>query len=132
MSCEEYDGFLADPDSFKSKWQRENDRVEREIQERRAQREAQEDMDREYAQLLMDDEGQREAALRHQEQEQRARQEKARQEAERRAAELRAEQERRDKIKREADNMQQTMRTIQQTTKNCPGCSAPIEKRSGW
>jgi hypothetical protein len=131
MTCQEYDVFLANPASFKSWFTQENERAETEIMLQRARREAQEDRDRIVAQRLMDD-VQREEDRRQQELERQAREERDRREREAKERQWKAEQEQREKARREADNARQTMNTIRRTTKNCPGCSAPIEKNMGW
>lgn len=121
MTCEEYDRFLQDPDNFRSWVDMENEEAERAL---RAQLEA----DRALAQSLLEEEqraeAERVAAI----------ERKAREEREKREREAREKEQKRLKelAKRRKAEEEASMKTVNKTTKPCPGCKAPIEKNQGW
>lgn len=56
MSCEEYDRFLADPDNFRSAFEVENERVEREKEAGERRRREMEAADSRFALSLVEEE----------------------------------------------------------------------------
>ena len=127
LTCEEYDAFLEDPGHFRSRLEIENEEVEQHQAEQRTVRRQQEEADRMYAQSLLDADQQEEA--RRQEQRERAKRQRA--EEERAAKELKAKQMRNEAERRKIEE-DRSLATIKKTTKQCPGCSWPIEKNKGW
>ncbi|KAM0285772.1 hypothetical protein ACHAQH_001233 [Verticillium albo-atrum] len=114
LTCDEYDSLLADPENFRSHIEIENAAVEEEESRRRAQDAA----DRALVGRL--------AAA--QEAEERARLEREK-EARRKAAEA-VEKARQAAARRKRED-EQSVATMNRTTKKCPGCSWAIEKNSG-
>ncbi|EEY19611.1 conserved hypothetical protein [Verticillium alfalfae VaMs.102] len=114
LTCEEFDSLLADPENFRSRIEVENAAVD----EEEARRRAQDAVDHALAGRLAAD----------QEAEERARVERDKQ-ARRKAAEA-AEKARKTAARRKRED-EQSMATMNRTTKKCPGCSWAIEKNSG-
>jgi len=133
MTCEEYDGLLADPEGFRSNFQKENERAEREQGNERRRSEVEETIHRLPAQRLLD-KTQRKEARRKKDAERLAQKERDRMETVKKAIQKKEEKERRERIKRDAENARLSVDTIERTTKKCPGraCGAPIEKNNGW
>jgi hypothetical protein len=135
MCCDEYDAYVADPLGFRSQFERANERAEREQEEESRRRRELEDADRRFAQSLVEEEeraeAQRQAEAERVAREQQERRERERREAERKAAEE-AKRQRARELERIHRQEQATVQTISRTTKNCPGCSSPIEKNAGW
>lgn len=137
MTCDEYSRFLKNPDGFRSAFERENERVEREQVELRRRRRDQEESDARFAQSLMEGEQQEEARKRAQVEAtaQRRRDERAKLQRE---LELGRERERRQKMVQDAKRRQEeesaTLAKIELTTKRCPNsnCGWAIEKNAGW
>jgi len=136
MSCDEYDRFLADPDNFRSTFEIENERVDREREAEERRRREMEAADSQFARSLVEEEEaliEAEATARREEA---ARAEAERVEAERRAAQERAAAAARAKMaedaKRRAKENAASEAVVKQTTKKCPGCGWPIEKNDGW
>ncbi|KAJ2896838.1 hypothetical protein MKZ38_005137 [Zalerion maritima] len=135
MSCDEYDNFIASPETFRSQFDLENERVAQEAENKRLERMAQEEMDRAYAQQLMAEEEEREenerqAQIEREERELRMEAERARIEEERRQREEERLRMVEEAAKRQREEgMSQT--TISRITKPCPNCSRPIEKNDG-
>lgn len=111
LTCEEYDQFRADPENFRF-------RIELDHDEWEAQRRALEGADLAMAQGLLADEVQ-------------ARQRAERELRERDAARKAIAMERVILARRKKEE-EQTMQTVSQTTKPCPGCGWAIEKNDGW
>lgn len=136
MSCDEFDRFLADPENFRSAFEVENERVDREREAEERRRREMEAADSRFALSLVEEEKaliEAEAMAR--------REEAARAEAERVETEHRAAQERAaaaaraqmaEEAKRRAKENAASEAVVKQTTKNCPGCGWPIEKNDGW
>jgi len=135
MGCEEFDRYLQNPHGFRSQFELINERAERERDAEKRARQQQEDRDWAYAQNMVEDE-QRAEARRIAEKEQAARIEREKIERQKKEAERRvADEERRkkaDEVARRKREEDANLSTISRTTKNCPGCRWPIEKRSGW
>lgn len=135
LSCAEYDQFVADPVNFRSKFELENERVEREHALEARRRAQQEERDREYAQSLLG-EDEREEAQRRADVERRQREAHEQRERQRLAEQQRQAREARRQVELELKRKQReeslSIATIGRTTKNCPGCSRPIEKNEGW
>ncbi|CRK21366.1 hypothetical protein BN1723_012357 [Verticillium longisporum] len=112
FTCEEYDSLLADPENFRSRIEVENAALE-------DRRRVQDAADHALAGRLAAD----------QEAEERTRVERERQ-ARRKAAEA-AEKARKTAARRKRED-EQSMATMNRTTKKCPGCDWAIEKNSGW
>jgi len=136
MSCAEYDRFLADPVNFRSTFEAENERVEREREANERCRRELEAADFRFAQSLAEDEEARIQAEARAQKEEAARVEAERKEAERKAAEQKAQAAAKAKaaedLKRRAKEDAASEVTVKRTTKKCPGCSWPIEKNHGW
>jgi hypothetical protein len=134
LGCDEYDQFLANPRGFKSRLDLENERVERERIEKQERQRSEEEASRAFIQKLLEGE-QLEEARRQAEAERIARAERERQAKARREEKIRRVEEARRKLAEEAlqrqANEQANLRTIEQTTKNCPNCKWPIEKNAG-
>lgn len=135
MTCQEYDAYLEDPQKFRSRFERENERVEQESREAAEHRRAQEDKDRELAQSLLDEQN-REKARWQAEKEREFRERRERLERLKRAQE---EEQRERERRRKAEEMQRKMREenatrekIRTTSKPCPKCKSNIEKNGGW
>ncbi|KAG7125412.1 hypothetical protein HYQ44_001381 [Verticillium longisporum] len=111
FTCEEYDSLLADPENFRSRIEVENAALE-------DRRRVQDAADHALAGRLAAD----------QEAEERTRVERERQ-ARRKAAEA-AEKARKTAARRKRED-EQSMATMNRTTKKCPGCDWAIEKNSG-
>jgi hypothetical protein len=135
LTCDEYDHFLADPREFRSQFELENERVERERAEEARRRRAQEEEDRRLAQSLLEAD-QQEEVQRRAEQEQREREKRERLERARLEEERQRKEEARRRMRLEAERKrreeQANIDTISRTTKNCPMCKWPIEKNLGW
>jgi hypothetical protein len=135
LSCAEYDSFLADPINFRSRFEIENERVEREKENEKAARRFQEDMDRAYAQTLIEAD-QRAEAERQAERERQTRMETERREQQQREDKRRLEEADKERKRQEVVKKQQdesaSQSTVQRTTKPCPNCKRPIEKNGGW
>ncbi|KAL1839319.1 hypothetical protein VTJ49DRAFT_1647 [Mycothermus thermophilus] len=120
MTCEEYDSLLADPENFRSWFDTTNEEAERAL---RAQLEA----DRAYAQSLLEEEqraeAERVAALERAAREEREKRERAERDKEQKRL--------KDLAKRRKQEEEASAKTVNQTTKPCPGCRAPIEKNQG-
>ncbi|PVI03416.1 hypothetical protein DM02DRAFT_625810 [Periconia macrospinosa] len=136
LTCEEYDEFLINPHGFRSAFERENERVEREREIQEHRRREQEEKDAEYAQSLMEDE-QREEAKRKAAAEKKARREREERARKKKEEELRLQRDRRRKMEEEAERKRKqeaaNLKTIDETTKRCPNqsCGWPIEKNAG-
>ena len=136
MSCAEYDRFLEDPFGFRSVFELENERVERESEAKERRRREMEDADFRFAQSLLEDEEARVEVEARARRDRAAREEANRLKAERRAARKRAEEAARAKaakkaVRRAKENAASEA-TVRRTTKDCPACSSPIEKNDGW
>jgi len=136
LSCEEYDRFLADPDGFRSAFDVENERMEREREAEKRLRREQEVFDHRLAQSLLEDKEARAEAEARARTEQAVRAEAERREAEKRAAKQRADAAARAQAskdaKRRVKENNASVALVKRTTKNCPGCGWPIEKNQGW
>ena len=135
MTCAEFDAFAADPARFRSRFELENEKVERERDAARAARDAQEERDLALARSLLADE-ERAEATRRADEERRAKEARERAaRAAREAEERRRAEERRQaaaEVERKKREEAANLSTISRTTKNCPGCKWPIEKNGGW
>ena len=136
MSCDEYDRFLEDPISFRSAFELENERVERESEAKKRRRRKREDADFRFAQNLLEDEEARFEAERRARRDRAAREETERLKAERRTERKKAEAAARAKVAKEvarrAKENAASEATVRRTTKDCPKCRSPIEKNDGW
>ena len=136
MSCDEYDRFLEDPISFRSAFELENERVERESEAKKRRRRKREDADFRFAQNLLEDEEARFEAERRARRDRAAREETERLKAERRTEMKKAEAAARAKVAKEvarrAKENASSEATVRRTTKDCPKCRSPIEKNDGW
>jgi len=127
LTCDEYDILLADPVNFRSRFDLENEAAE----EAAAARRAQEDMDRVFAQGLLAEEEKAEALAR-QERERIVREAReAKEAAERKERKEKAEKTRLEAARRKREE-EQSKRTVERTSKPCPGCGWAIEKNDGW
>jgi hypothetical protein len=135
ITCAEYDRFQANPQGFRSQFELENERAERERAAEAKRRREQEDSDQRLAQSLLA-EDQREAARRQAERERQVRVQRERQEQALREAERQEAEEARRRMLQEAERKRTqelaNLQTISRTTKNCPSCKWPIEKNQGW
>lgn len=131
LTCDEYDALQRDPEHFRGRVELLNEAVAAEQEARRRQ----EEEDRRFAQSLVEAEQLEEA--RRQEQRERAERERRdaaerqRREDERLERLNRAEQMRREAVRKKAEE-DLSRRTVEQTTKPCPGCNSAIEKNRGW
>lgn len=127
LTCDEYDLLVADPFNFRSRFDLENEAAE----EAAAARRAQEDMDRVFAQGLLAEEEKAEALAR-QERERIVREAReAKEAAERKERKEKAEKTRLEAARRKREE-EQSKRTVERTSKPCPGCGWAIEKNDGW
>jgi hypothetical protein len=128
MTCEEYDQMLSDPDGFKSAIEKDDEAA---ALAQKQQEETDERMARELEQQDRQAEEDRQRAA-HEEELRNAR---AAQEAEaERKRKEKEEQERARKceeIKRKKEQEALSLKTVNSTTKRCPGCQWPIEKNEG-
>jgi hypothetical protein len=128
MTCEEYDQMLRDPEGFQPAVDKDNEAAAEAL---RNQQEADEQMARELEAQDRQAEEDRQRA-RHEEHLRKAR---MAQEAE--AARKRKEKEDQERVKRAEEIRRRqaeeaaNLRTINSTTKMCPGCQWPIEKNAG-
>ncbi|KAK3330019.1 IBR domain-containing protein [Apodospora peruviana] len=132
MTCGEYDAFLRDPVNFRSRFDVENERVERERMAEKRRLRALEDADRMFAQSLIEEEQVRAEA-----EAQAARERQMREAAERKEREKKEKEEagrarKAAAVQKRREEEAASLQTVSKTTKKCPGCAWPIEKRSGW
>jgi hypothetical protein len=125
---------VANPRTFKSRFELENERVERQQAAERQRLAEMEDQDRRFAQTLLDDE-ERAAAQARAEVERQAREVGEMQARERKAEQRRAAEATRTKMLEERARRELEERAneqcVRRTTKKCPKCRAPIEKNGG-
>lgn len=135
LSCEEYDQFIASPHNFKSRFEMENEKADRQRETEARLRAEREERDRLYAQNLLDEE-QREEARRQATRERQGRELRERRERERRDLERKQAEEAKRQMREDAEKKKReeeaNLQTIDRTTKNCPRCKWPIEKNGGW
>ncbi|KAM7203977.1 hypothetical protein V8F33_001948 [Rhypophila sp. PSN 637] len=126
LSCEEFDEMQRDPINFRSRFERENLEAEENARKKREQEAA----DWRFAQSLMDEETREieRERLKKEEEERLKKEKEERRRAMEREEKLRKEREKMAKRKAEEEA---SVKTIGVTTKPCPKCEAPIEKRSG-
>ncbi|RYP09869.1 hypothetical protein DL764_001003 [Monosporascus ibericus] len=134
LTCAEYDSFVSDPKNFRSRIDILNEEAEKLWLEEQSAKRTQEEADRKFAQSLMAAEQRKEAERQAQreraERERREEAERRRLQAERMAKQQQTEKMRMEAVrKREEDEL--SRRTVERTTKPCPGCRWPIEKNSG-
>ena len=128
LTCQEYDEMVNDPDGFKSAIERDDEAAALVLKQ---QHEADERLARELeAQDRQEEEDRQRAAH---EEELRIAREAQKAEAERRLLEKeeRERAKKREEIKLRKQQEQLSLKTVQSTTKNCPGCRWPIEKNHG-
>ncbi|RYP36988.1 hypothetical protein DL767_003143 [Monosporascus sp. MG133] len=134
LTCAEYDSLVSDPENFRSRIDILNEEAEKLRLEEQSAKRTQEEADRKLAQSLMAaeqrEEAERQAQRERAERERREEAERRRLQAERMAMQQQAEKMRMEAArKREEDEL--SRRTVERTTKPCPGCKWPIEKNSG-
>ncbi|RYP52059.1 hypothetical protein DL768_002742 [Monosporascus sp. mg162] len=134
LTCAEYDSFVSDPENFRSRIEILNEEAEKLRLDEQLARRTQEEADQKLAQSLMAaeqrEEAERQAQRERAERERREEAERRRLQAERMAMQQKAEKMRMEAArKREEDEL--SRRTVERTTKPCPGCKWPIEKNSG-
>jgi hypothetical protein len=135
LTCDEYDEFLADPVNFRSRIEIENAILEDHRLAERLQRQEQEEVDRRFAQTLLEAdqvaEAERQAEMERLERDRLEAAETARLESRRRADREYLERIGLDAA-RKKDDEEKSENLVKKTTKPCPGCRWPIEKNAGW
>ncbi|ORY56900.1 uncharacterized protein BCR38DRAFT_355178, partial [Pseudomassariella vexata] len=134
LSCEEYDRFLEDPETFRSCVDLDNEAAENMAQAELSVRQEQEERDRIFALSLLEaeqaEEARRQAERSRFERERREAAERARTEAARETERKRLNQTKADAARKKMEE-DASQATVQKTTKPCPGCGWAIEKNEG-
>ncbi|KAI0835968.1 hypothetical protein F5Y06DRAFT_299068 [Hypoxylon sp. FL0890] len=130
-NCEEYEAFLADPQHFRSKAQKQREALRALQLEYQRRRQEIADAEARFARSLLKEEeaaaARRRAEQARLEQQRRRAAERARREEE----EARAQEELRHKARRQKEE-DATRELIRRTTRNCPRCRVATEKNGGW